>query len=207
MFFWDYGNAFLLEARRAGADVSPKNCGGDSQNDILNEEATAFRYPSYVQDIMGWVTRYFSICFIKMRLKVIFCDLPSVRSQSIFFDLSQVDQVVTFRLDLSRSSTWNRLAFMKCKKSVRVICNFHALHCGLPHNFFSSNQHRVKFFSKTLIWRKFYDKSVAVEFPVWKREILSHQKFFCQINSLVTYLVKVLLSRNFCQKYVIENFR
>ena len=44
MFFWDYGNAFLLEARRAGADVSPK----DKQ-----EEATAFRYPSYVQDIMG----------------------------------------------------------------------------------------------------------------------------------------------------------
>ena len=41
MFFWDYGNAFLLEARRAGADVSPK----DSQQ----EEATSFRYPSYVQ--------------------------------------------------------------------------------------------------------------------------------------------------------------
>lgn len=46
LFFWDYGNAFLLEARRAGADVSPK----DSQQE---EEATSFRYPSYVQDIMG----------------------------------------------------------------------------------------------------------------------------------------------------------
>ena len=54
MFFWDYGNAFLLEARRVGADLSPKNNGG-SQNDILDEEATKFRYPSYVQDIMGWV--------------------------------------------------------------------------------------------------------------------------------------------------------
>ena len=52
MFFWDYGNAFLLEARRVGADLSPKN-NGDSQNDILDEEATKFRYPSYVQDIMG----------------------------------------------------------------------------------------------------------------------------------------------------------
>ncbi|NXQ26044.1 HUTU hydratase, partial [Alaudala cheleensis] len=42
MFFWDYGNAFLLEAQRAGADVTKK--GGDK---------TEFRYPSYVQHIMG----------------------------------------------------------------------------------------------------------------------------------------------------------
>ena len=39
MYFWDYGNAFLLEASRAGADV-------------MNSDGT-FRYPSYVQDIMG----------------------------------------------------------------------------------------------------------------------------------------------------------
>jgi urocanate hydratase len=39
MYFWDYGNAFLLEASRAGADVM-NDTGG-------------FRYPSYVQDIMG----------------------------------------------------------------------------------------------------------------------------------------------------------
>ncbi|KAG1679867.1 Urocanate hydratase [Nymphon striatum] len=43
MFFWDYGNAFLLEARRAGADVSKP---GDPTG-------ISFRYPSYVQDIMG----------------------------------------------------------------------------------------------------------------------------------------------------------
>uniref|UniRef100_A0A3P8YMV2 Urocanate hydratase n=2 Tax=Esox lucius TaxID=8010 RepID=A0A3P8YMV2_ESOLU len=42
MFFWDYGNAFLLEAQRAGAAVQ-KEGGG----------ATEFRYPSYVQHIMG----------------------------------------------------------------------------------------------------------------------------------------------------------
>jgi len=39
MYFFDYGNAFLLEAGRAGADV-------------MNSDGT-FRYPSYVQDIMG----------------------------------------------------------------------------------------------------------------------------------------------------------
>lgn len=39
MYFFDYGNAFLLEASRAGADVMK----GDG----------TFRYPSYVQDIMG----------------------------------------------------------------------------------------------------------------------------------------------------------
>ncbi|XP_053526245.1 urocanate hydratase isoform X4 [Artibeus jamaicensis] len=41
-FFWDYGNAFLLEAQRAGADVEKKGA-----------ERTEFRYPSYVQHIMG----------------------------------------------------------------------------------------------------------------------------------------------------------
>ena len=39
-YFWDYGNAFLLEASRAGADV-------------MNSDETGFRYPSYVEDIMG----------------------------------------------------------------------------------------------------------------------------------------------------------
>ena len=39
-YFFDYGNAFLLEASRAGADVMAKN-------------GIDFRYPSYVQDIMG----------------------------------------------------------------------------------------------------------------------------------------------------------
>ena len=39
MYFFDYGNAFLLEAGRAGADIF--------------KEAGLFKYPSYVQDIMG----------------------------------------------------------------------------------------------------------------------------------------------------------
>ena len=44
MYFFDYGNAFLLESSRAGAE-------------IMDEEGELFRYPSYVQDIMG------PICF------------------------------------------------------------------------------------------------------------------------------------------------
>ncbi len=39
-YFFDYGNAFLLEASRAGADVMADN-------------GIDFKYPSYVQDIMG----------------------------------------------------------------------------------------------------------------------------------------------------------
>jgi urocanate hydratase len=39
MKFWDYGNSFLLEAKRANAD-------------IVNSDGN-FKYPSYVQDIMG----------------------------------------------------------------------------------------------------------------------------------------------------------
>ena len=43
---------------------------------------------------------------------------------------------------------------------------------------------------------------------VEKLQILSHQKknFFAEINSLVPYLVKPLLSRNFSQKSMRENF-
>ena len=45
MYFWDYGNAFLLEAGRAGADIFSDNT------------ESGFKYPSYVEDIMG------PICF------------------------------------------------------------------------------------------------------------------------------------------------
>lgn len=45
MSFWDYGNAFLVRAKEAGADIGDLQ-GGDG-----------FRYPSYVEDIMG------PICF------------------------------------------------------------------------------------------------------------------------------------------------
>jgi urocanate hydratase len=43
MYFFDYGNAFLLEASRSGADVVKHSGGAEME----------FRYPSYVQDILG----------------------------------------------------------------------------------------------------------------------------------------------------------
>ena len=49
-YFFDYGNAFLLEASRAGADVmNNKKVSGRAQSRPQSE----FKYPSYVQDIMG----------------------------------------------------------------------------------------------------------------------------------------------------------
>ncbi len=41
MYFWDYGNAFLLEASKAGAEV------------IDESKPSGFRYASYIEDIMG----------------------------------------------------------------------------------------------------------------------------------------------------------
>ncbi|MEP6647284.1 MAG: urocanate hydratase [Saprospiraceae bacterium] len=41
MYFWDYGNAFLYEAAKAGADVKDES------------KPSGFKYPSYVEDIMG----------------------------------------------------------------------------------------------------------------------------------------------------------
>ena len=67
MYFFDYGNAFLLEASRAGADVAPLSSPeGDTIDKFRHSKTieapsgavggasgTSFRYPSYVQDIMG----------------------------------------------------------------------------------------------------------------------------------------------------------
>lgn len=51
MYFFDYGNAFLLEASRAGAEVLP--VATESQQTMKGQAVRQFRYPSYVQDIMG----------------------------------------------------------------------------------------------------------------------------------------------------------
>lgn len=61
MKFWDYGNSFLLEAKRAGADVI-----GDEKG-----PETMFKYPSYVQDIMGDI---FSLGFGPFRWICASCD-------------------------------------------------------------------------------------------------------------------------------------
>ncbi len=58
MSFFDYGNAFLLESSRAGADI----CNADG----------SFRYPSYVQSIMG--PRFFDYGFGPFRWVCSSCD-------------------------------------------------------------------------------------------------------------------------------------
>jgi len=58
MYFFDYGNAFLLESSRAGAEV-------------MNPDGT-FRYPSYVQDIMG--PKFFDYGFGPFRWVCTSCD-------------------------------------------------------------------------------------------------------------------------------------
>ncbi len=71
MKFWDYGNSFLLEASRAGADV-----GLPGEND-----GKTFRYPSYVQDIMGDI---FSLGFGPFRW---------VCTSGLASDLTMTDQI------------------------------------------------------------------------------------------------------------------
>jgi len=50
MYFFDYGNAFLLESSRAGADIFNPGADANTQD---TEHFRKFKYPSYVQDIMG----------------------------------------------------------------------------------------------------------------------------------------------------------
>jgi len=64
MHFWDYGNAFLLEASRAGAEG------------ILRPDGT-FAYPSYVEDIMGPVC--FDYGFGPFRWVCTSCDPEDLR--------------------------------------------------------------------------------------------------------------------------------
>lgn len=52
-YFFDYGNAFLLEASRAGATVHVDSKGNYCSKSYLELDGEAFAYPSYVQDIMG----------------------------------------------------------------------------------------------------------------------------------------------------------
>lgn len=63
MYFFDYGNAFLLEASRAGADLAPRPVSPSAASTELSSPVSPsaaedkgereFRYPSYVEDIMG----------------------------------------------------------------------------------------------------------------------------------------------------------
>ena len=55
-YFFDYGNAFLLEASRAGAKIYKDSKGNYCNKETLSslgEDTERWEYPSYVQDIMG----------------------------------------------------------------------------------------------------------------------------------------------------------
>ncbi len=52
-YFFDYGNAFLLEASRAGAAIYKDLNGKFSNSPSFGEGAGEWAYPSYVQDILG----------------------------------------------------------------------------------------------------------------------------------------------------------
>lgn len=52
-YFFDYGNAFLLEASRAGAKVFKDSNGNLVNQETLGNPNAPFAYPSYVQDIVG----------------------------------------------------------------------------------------------------------------------------------------------------------
>lgn len=52
-YFFDYGNAFLLEASRAGAKVFKDSNGNLVNQETLGDPNAPFAYPSYVQDIVG----------------------------------------------------------------------------------------------------------------------------------------------------------
>lgn len=52
-YFFDYGNAFLLEAARAGAKIYKNEEGDFISAPVETKEDASWAYPSYVQDIMG----------------------------------------------------------------------------------------------------------------------------------------------------------
>lgn len=52
-YFFDYGNAFLLEASRAGAAIYADSQGNLSSSPSEDKEGGIWAYPSYVQDILG----------------------------------------------------------------------------------------------------------------------------------------------------------
>ena len=77
-------------------------------------------------------------------------------------------------------------------------------------HFFDKNFVKLTFLLKKILKSRFDEKMFGSEFfhtVVWKNEKFSlTEKTFRQINYLVISLVKPLLSRNFCEKSVRENF-
>ncbi|XP_038668047.1 urocanate hydratase isoform X2 [Scyliorhinus canicula] len=115
MFFWDYGNAFLLEAKRAGADV--EKAGGGTLE---------FKFPSYVQHIMGDI---FSLGFGPFRWICTSAD-PS--------DLVETDTIATSVLeDIANEEETS--SFVKQQYSD----NIHWIREAAKHNMVVGSQARI----------------------------------------------------------------
>uniref|UniRef100_A0A1I7YYP1 Urocanate hydratase n=1 Tax=Steinernema glaseri TaxID=37863 RepID=A0A1I7YYP1_9BILA len=83
LYFWDYGNAFLLECHRAGADILPEGA----------TDTKSFKYPSYFQHIMGDI---FSMGFGPFRWVCTSGDPADLRKSdeiaaNVIKELSQLD--------------------------------------------------------------------------------------------------------------------
>ena len=87
---------------------------------------------------------------------------------------------------------------------MRVIYWFSTMRCSKMIQKFKDNMYNSSFFVFTKSLQ--YIKWKVMEHSVEKRVILSHWKKIRQISYLVISLVKPLLSRNFCEKSVGENF-
>ncbi|XP_064154534.1 urocanate hydratase isoform X1 [Anguilla rostrata] len=114
MFFWDYGNAFLLEAQRAGAEVEKSGAG-----------KTEFRYPSYVQHIMGDI---FSLGFGPFRWV---CTSADPR------DLAQTDDIAAAVLEDISASEHSERVKQQYNDNIRWI------HQAGKHNMVVGSQARI----------------------------------------------------------------
>ncbi|XP_046388560.1 urocanate hydratase-like [Ischnura elegans] len=108
-YFWDYGNAFLLEARRAGADVNKKINAVNNQEE--EADVLSFRYPSYVQDIMGDI---FSLGFGPFRW-VCTSGLPE--------DLNITDKIAAYVIERISKGAVSQAAFAQYSDNLRWIKN------------------------------------------------------------------------------------
>ncbi|XP_078399226.1 urocanate hydratase [Cetorhinus maximus] len=115
MFFWDYGNAFLLEAKRAGANV--EKAGGGSLE---------FKFPSYVQHIMGDI---FSLGFGPFRWVCTSAD-PA--------DLAETDTIATSVLeDITNEKETSRFVKQQYSDNIRWIRQ------AAKHNMVVGSQARI----------------------------------------------------------------
>lgn len=96
MYFFDYGNAFLLESSRAGADV-------------LNPDGS-FRYPSYVQDIMG--PKFFDYGFGPFRWVCTSCD-PEDLKKTDMIAAKVLEEMLTEAPDDIRGQLADNLHWIK----------------------------------------------------------------------------------------------